>query len=86
MASQVTIVEVDSSGNLTHIVETPVWTLRVNSEDYAPKNAPKGSEVFIIDLQEAAFCDGKGNWYGYRDGGVVSITGGQTWAELYPTT
>lgn len=77
------IIEVDSTGKITGINTKPIWSLRVSSGDYAPfGNVPKGSEAFIIDLQDVAFFDGT-KWYGSKDGNAVSITAGQTWAELF---
>lgn len=77
------LIEVDAEGNLTKRQSVQQLTLRVNSDEFIPKGFGKGAEVYIIDLCNGALCDGKGNWYGMKDGNVVSGTAGQTWAAMF---
>lgn len=49
----------------------------------APAGCPIMSTCFVVDVMDVATCDGKDNWYTYRDGGVASIKAGQTRSELF---
>lgn len=53
------------------------------SEAIAPAGCPIRSTVFIIDKQNAAFCDGEDRWYAYVDGEVKYVEAGQPFSGLF---
>lgn len=77
------LINVGADGTLINRKSVQQLTIRANSDEVIPKDFGKGAEVYIIDLCNAAICDGKGNWYGMKDGSVVSGTAGQTWAAMF---
>ena len=77
------LIEVDAEGNLIKRQSIQQLTLRVNDTDVIPKGFGKGAEAYIIEICNAAICNGKGEWYGMKDGTIVKGTPGQTWAEMF---
>lgn len=78
------VVQVDDTGKITHCEHCQATTLRVMSHEIMPKGCGRGTEAFIIDKIDAAFCDGNDNWYAMgADGGVKTAKAGQPWSALF---
>ena len=78
------IIEVDADGKILSKKSIDAPTMRVNSNEYIPGGCEKGAEAYIVELCNAAICDGKGKWYGMKkDGSIVSGEAGKTWAQMF---
>lgn len=57
--------------------------LACRSEAIAPAGCPIRSTAFIVDKQNAAFCDGEDRWYTNIDNEVKYVDAGQPFSNLY---
>lgn len=53
------------------------------SEAIAPAGCPIMSQIFVVDKNDVAICDGEDRWYMYVDKEVKHVEAGQPFSDLY---
>ena len=75
---------VKSAGRHVELPHVSPLELVDNITGTAPAGMPIMSTCFIVEKMNVAISDGNDGWYANDDNGsVVSITAGQSWAELF---